>query len=60
MLSYRMSTSQTEAFDRGGHAATEIATAIADTLRVMTEETVVVVDTKGIIAFVVEASGGTA
>jgi hypothetical protein len=54
MLSYRMTASQTATFDAGGHAATEIATAIAATLRVMTEHTVVVVDTQGLIAFVVE------
>jgi hypothetical protein len=54
MLSYRMSASQTATFDRGGHAATDIVTAIADILRVMIDQTVVVVDWKGIIAFVVE------
>jgi hypothetical protein len=54
MLCYRMSLAQTATFDAGGHSATEIATAIAEILRAMTEHTVVVVDTQGLIAFVVE------
>jgi hypothetical protein len=58
MLSYRMTATQTEAFNRGGPAATQVATAIAETLRVLTEQAVVVVDHQGLIAFLVEPSGG--
>lgn len=58
MLSYRMSPAQTAAFDQGGQAATDIAAAISAVLVVMTTEVVVVVDSKGIIAFVAEPSGG--
>ena len=60
MLSYRMSPTQTEAFDRGGHTATAITEAITAILAAMTTEVVVVVDTRGIVAFVVEQPGGDA
>jgi hypothetical protein len=60
MLSYRMTATQTATFDQGGHAATAIVTAIADILRVMIDQTVVVVDWKGLIAFVVEPQEMTA
>jgi hypothetical protein len=58
MLSYRMSSSQTAAFDQGGQAATDIAAAISAILVAMTTQVVVVVDDKGIIAFVAGPSGG--
>jgi hypothetical protein len=60
MLSYRMSPSQTEAFDRGGPAATATAAAISAILATMTTDTVVVVDHKGLVAFVVDPDGGAA